>query len=423
MPDKFRQLRSNLKSTFFTRPLPPKAIASLVASLILIILIIIGIIIFLDVQETRRLDATSVVVKPDTNISYGEPAKVSDFLAQLNGTLVTDTEINTTQLGPQTVSFEYINAQNRQRPASLTVTVVDTTAPQIFGSTSYTVPINYSGDLTNLMLSGDGLDPEPSREITGNYDLTQAGSYPLTYAITDASGNRTTKSFTLHVTDPPASPTPPYASPKLPLANVIRDYKTAQTKIGIDVSGWQGKIDWTAVKAAGVEFAFIRLGYQTEFGGEYHLDRYFHANIQAANTLQLPVGVYFYSYADSHSTVDAQVAWIKDQIKDYYVELGVAFDWENWREFNQANLSFRSLNQLATQFITSFESAGYRSLLYSSKNYLDLIWEPNNHPVWLAQYYHQPTYAGDFQIWQMSDSGQVPGINGNVDLDIMYDTK
>lgn len=399
-----------------------KFTVTIVATILLLALITIDTVIIIDARETRRLDAISVSIKPDTTIGFAEDVKVSDFLEHLDGTLVEDFTINTEQLGQQTINFEYINIKNRKRPASFTINVIDDVAPQIFGIAAYTVPVNYEGELTDLMLSGDNLDDHPERKVTGDYDLGQPGTYQLDYIIADASGNQSIKPFALHVVKPaPSSSEPePYVSPKLPIADVIKDYKTSHTKIGIDVSGWQGKIDWAKVKSSGVEFAFLRLGYQTDFGDEYHTDKYFHDNIKAANALDIPVGIYFYSYADSLEEAERQAHWIKDQIKDYRVELGIAFDWENWHDFNKAGVSFRGLNQIANHFLDILSASGYQGFLYGSKNYLDLIWRPDKYPVWLAQYYHRPTYDGDFQIWQMSDSGRVPGIDGDVDLDIMY---
>lgn len=398
----------------------PRLLLTIFAAILLLATIIIDIAIIIDAKETRHFDAVSVTIKPDTSISFSENAKVSDFLEHLDGTIVDDYTINTNSLGEQTVNFEYINIKNRKRPASFTINVVDTVAPQIFGGSAYTVPINYGGDLTDLMLSGDDLDDHPERKIEGTYDLAQIGNYQLQYIITDASGNQTIRPFTLSVVKPTNETSDPYISPKLPITDVIKEYKTSKTKVGIDVSGWQGKIDWEKVKNSGIEFAFLRLGYQTDFDDEYHTDKYFHDNIQAANRLDIPVGIYFYSYASTLTEAEHQANWIKDQIKGYKVELGVAFDWENWHDFNQAGVSFRGINQIANHFLDTLNGNGYSGLLYGSKNYLDLIWQPEKYPVWLAQYYHKPTYNGNFQIWQMSDSGQVPGIDGNVDIDIMY---
>ncbi len=83
-------------------------------------------------------------------------------------------------------------------------------------------------------------------------------------------------------------------------------------------------------------------------------------------------------------------------------------------------MSFRTLNQVANAYLDTVSTAGYHGSLYGSKNYMTNIWKPEKYPVWLAQYYDFVTYEGDYWIWQMSSSGRVPGINGDVDLDIMY---
>lgn len=400
-------------------------IISVLLFIVIAILILIGFIAH-DIAENRRLDATSVILKPDDQLvaSFGSEVHLSDFIEHLEGSIVDDFIIPTDALGEYEVSFEYINVKNRRRPAHFTIQIIDNTPPSIYGSSAYTIPVNYAEDLTDLMLSGDDLDDHPTRKIIGNYDLSRAGDYNVTYRITDASGNSTDQDFTLHVINPTnstASPTTTHRD-KLPISTIIRDHKTPQTKIGIDVSAWQGEIDWSAVKSAGVEFAFIRLGYQNGYGGEYILDRYFEDNITGATAAGLPVGVYFYSYADSIDEATSQARWIIDQVQNYPIELGIAFDWEDWSNFNQVGMSFHTINQVASTYLDEVSVSGFQPLLYGSKNYLDRIWQPSatKYPVWLAQYYDHPTYTGNFYIWQMSDTGRVPGINGDVDLDIMY---
>ena len=407
----------------------PVIIASIMTVVVLIS--VIAIIFIHEHLENQRLDAESVLLKSDLTVEFGSQVKVSDCLASLHGELVDDFTINTEQLGEQTISFEYINAKNRKRPYELTINVVDTVKPEIFGSSgTYTLYTGYQGELTDLMLSVDNIDDRPTREIRGKYDLNKPGAYDVEYVITDASGNEAKKAFTLNIIDPPADSgeeDSPARTELTPISRIIRLNKTDQTKIGIDVSQWQGKIDWQKVKAAGVEFAMIRIGYQYGFGGEYVLDPYFEANLAGAKANDLPVGVYFYSYAKTPDEAKSQVEWIVEKLGNVDLELGIAFDWENWASFNSANMSLYTINKTAEAFLSATKDADYKPLLYSSKNYLDLIWRPkdfaskfDNFDVWLAQYYDYPTYTGDFQIWQMTDSGSVPGISGAVDIDIMY---
>ncbi len=372
--------------------------------------------------ENYHLDRESVVLESNLIAKFGDHLTANDFITSLTGDLLNNPEINTQELGKQTVTIEYLNRKHHKRQYQFEITVTDQTAPRIYGQDFYSVPVNYAGDLTNLMLSGDDLDDQPKREIIGSYNLETPGKYALEYRISDASGNQTSKNFTLQVYSPQPQDgsTSSNSLPKLPLANVIKQHKTSNTKIGIDVSSWQGEIDWPTVHAAGVEFAFIRLGYQAGYDGEYVVDKYFKQNIEAALAERLPVGIYFYSYATSPTEATKQANWIKEQISGYKIELGIAFDWEDWSNFNQTNMSFRTINQTANAFLDTLANDGYRGLLYGSKVYLERIWEPERYPVWLAQYYERATYSGEYQIWQLSNTGRVPGIAGDVDLDILY---
>lgn len=400
----------------------PRVLVPCIIVTVVLLSTIIGMGIYWDIKENERIDAEAITWVDKLEVEFGKEAKLSDFLANLNGELVDDVKIKTDVLGAQEVSFEYINIKTKKRRRSVTIQIVDKTKPKIYGGNNYTVNVGYAGDLTNLMMSGDDLDDHPRREIVGEYDTDTAGSYALEYVIMDASGNVARQPFTLNVVepDPDTKPTT-YTPEKLPLAEVISKHKTVKTKIGIDVSAWQGnEINWQKVKAAGVEFAFIRLGYQVEYGGEYYLDKYFERNFHEATAAGLPVGVYFYSLANSPSEAERQARWIIEQLGGRPVELGIAFDWENWNDFNGAGMSFYTINKTAETFLDTVKAAAYEGLLYSSKNYLERIWQPLPYEIWLAQYYDKVTYTGSYKFWQMSNSGQVPGIYGDVDLNIMY---
>ncbi len=392
--------------------------------LLAILLATVGYIIY-DAAEMRRLDAESVQLVEELTVGYGAEVRVSDFLAMLDGELVEDAAVATDELGEKEVVFEYINIRNRKRPYHFTVKVVDQTAPVIYGLPSYTVERGYAGELTDLMLSGDDLDDRPVRKIAGEYDLDKVGAYEVEYVVRDASDNETRQKFVLNVAEPVngtggAATAITNTRPKYTFEEAKRDHKTAETKLGIDVSSWQGGIDWAKVKKAGAEFAFIRLGYQVGYDGEYVVDKFFKANIEGALEQGLPVGVYFYSYAKREDEAREQAQWIQEQIQGYKIELGVAFDWENWKDFNQAGMSFRTINRVARAFVDELGNTGYKGLLYGSKNYLEKIWQPEGMTVWLAQYYDRVTYEGDYEFWQATDTGRIEGIQGDVDIDVWY---
>ena len=396
----------------------------LILIILLIILVILSTCIFVwsyfELQENKRLDAESVTLKENRTIEFGKKAKVSDFIANLNGTLINDYKINTEVLGDIQVSLDYINIKNKKRTYKFTITTIDTTDPQIFSGSSYTVEIGYSKDLTQVLTSGDDIDDNPIRKIEGEYNFDVAGDYNLTYIVTDSSGNETRKNFVLHVKEPSDAPiTTPIVEP-IYLDDIIQEHKNEKTKIGIDVSKWQGEINWEEVKNSGVEFAIIRVGYQTDYDGEYMVDPYFIANIQGAKSVGLPVGIYFYSYAKTVEQAEEQAEWVKEQLKDYKINLPIAFDWESWNSFNKTGMSFYKINKVANTFLDTLEKSGYEGMLYGSKNYLEEIWYPTKHEIWLAHYTSKTTYEGEYSIWQRCDTGRVNGINTNVDINIMY---
>ena len=206
----------------------------------------------------------------------------------------------------------------------------------------------------------------------------------------------------------------------LDFEEIKQNYKTASSKIGLDVSKWQGDIDFTKLKEAGVEFVMIRVGRTKGRKGKYLIDEKFVQNIKGANKAKIPVGVYFYSYASSSKEAIADAKWVLKQIKKYQVDLPIAFDWEEWSSFNEYNLSFFGLTSMAEDFIKTVEKAGYQGMLYSSKTYLENIWLETNSIIWLAHYTSKTDYAKDFKMWQVCSNGKVEGINGAVDVDIMY---
>ncbi len=393
----------------------------IIISMIVITISILGFVIwfYIDTKENKKVDAEAITLKENLTLEFGQEAKVSDFIANINGSIVNDHAINTEKLGDIQVSFDYINIKNKRRTSGFTIKITDKNAPQIFIGNSFTVNVGYNKNLADVLFSGDDIDNNPKREILGQYDLNVVGDYDLTYVVTDSSGNQSKKQFTLHVKEEGNKTT---SVPKEPLylSDVLNKYKTENTKIGIDVSKWQQEIDWQAVKNAGVEFVMIRMGYQTDYDGECVLDPYFISNIEGAKSAGLPVGVYFYSYAKNVNQVVLQAEWVKENLKNYKLDLPVAFDWESWNSFNTAGMSFYTINKVANTFLDNLEKSGYKGMLYSSKTYLEKIWYPTKYDTWLAQYNNEPTYTGKYSMWQMSNTGKVDGIKGDVDIDIMY---
>lgn len=194
---------------------------------------------------------------------------------------------------------------------------------------------------------------------------------------------------------------------------------------GIDVSEWQGVIDWDKVKASGCKYAFIRAGY-----GQGTLDKQYKRNIAECNRVGIPAGVYWFSYAYTVEMAKKEAAYCLAAIKDYRIELPVVFDFEN-DTVDKAKLKGVTITkQLATQMLTAFlediEKAGYFAMMYSNPNYLSTMLDaalPQRFGLWLAAY---PDKADlnrpprDCLIWQYSSKGKIVGIAGNVDTNCMY---
>ena len=272
-------------------------------------------------------------------------------------------------------------------------------------------------------MCADDYDDNVKCSILGKYNLKKVGTYNLKITATDFSKNNTTKEFTLNVVAKESNTQNQTDNTSFVDYNdVYKKYKTNKTEIGIDISKWQKKIDFNKLKASGVEFVILKIGGQKELNGKTIMDPKFKKNIEAATKANLKIGLYFYSYAKSPQEAKNQARFIIKEIRksNYKIDLPIAFDWENWLEYNKFNISFNSLNNIAKSFIKEINSSGYQATLYSSEYYLDTIWFAEDYDnIWVANYgnlTHKPKY----KLWQMCSDGKVDGINNYVDIDILY---
>lgn len=186
---------------------------------------------------------------------------------------------------------------------------------------------------------------------------------------------------------------------------------------GIDVSKWQGNIDFNKVKASGIDFVIIRAGYGREVTQK---DNYFEQNYKKAKAAGLNVGAYWYSYATSTDNAKKEASACLKVIAGKQFEYPIYFDLEEQSQFAKG-ASFCS--ELVKTFCNALENAGYYTGLYCSASpltnyiYTDVA---ERYAVWVAQYNNKCTYSRSYGVWQNSDSGKINGINGNVDTDISY---
>lgn len=196
-------------------------------------------------------------------------------------------------------------------------------------------------------------------------------------------------------------------------------------KRGIDVSEHQGNIDWAQVKAAGVEFAYIRLGYRTYDLGNLKEDSCFEYNIQEALANGLEVGVYFFSQASNVDEAIEEASFVVERINNYEIALPVAFDMEEVSGANDrvSHLSVPEVTEISDAFCTIIENYGYDSIIYTNPYWAEYKLDLSKlltRKLWLAHYTGDTLFPYRVEIWQYSESGTVDGIGENVDLNIMY---
>lgn len=198
------------------------------------------------------------------------------------------------------------------------------------------------------------------------------------------------------------------------------------SRLGVDVSHHQGKIDWEKVKEDGYEFAIIRIGYRgygTE--GTLNLDNRFHENIKDAQRAGLDVGVYFFAQAINEEEALEEAEFVLKHLKGYELDLPVAYDPESilYDEARTDDVTGEQFTKNAKVFCKRIRKAGYEPMIYSN-----MLWEAyeldlkklSDYPIWYADYEPLPQTPYDFVMWQYTSRGTVDGIDGSVDLNIQF---
>lgn len=199
-------------------------------------------------------------------------------------------------------------------------------------------------------------------------------------------------------------------------------------KNGVDVSKWQGNIDWNAVKSSGIEYALIRVGYRGMDQGTLAEDPYYKQNIEQATAAGIKVGVYIFSQAINVAEAEQEADYIVSRIRNYNITMPVVIDYEFGNGMTgrlaNANLSKQAGTDVCNAFCARVESQGYTGMVYANKNmltnYVDGSQIANQYLIWLAQYNTHVTYSGNYNFWQYCSDGAVSGIQGNVDMNYWY---
>ena len=194
---------------------------------------------------------------------------------------------------------------------------------------------------------------------------------------------------------------------------------------GVDVSGFQGDIDWERVKADGIDFAIIRVGGRFMQSGGIYDDSYFERNVEGALAAGLQVGVYFFSQAISAEEGLEEAEYILARLGDYPITMPVAMDWEHLDGSNSRvyGVEPAQITAAVRAFCDRIREAGHRPMVYMNSycGYIKMdLRELTDVEFWFAQYTPIPVFRYHFDMWQYTDQGRVDGISGNVDRNLYF---
>lgn len=197
-------------------------------------------------------------------------------------------------------------------------------------------------------------------------------------------------------------------------------------RMGVDVSQWQGNIDWESAKAAGIEFAMLRAGF-----GQNSVDPQFKRNITECNRLGIPCGVYWFSYAYTADMAKREAQCVLKTVEPYRLEYPIAFDFEgdsaDYALKKGVTVTRTLVSAFARAFCGEIAAGKYSPMVYTNPDYLSRYYDaeiPKEFDIWLAQWPTKPDLASKPAqaggIWQYTSSGSVDGITGRVDRNVSY---
>lgn len=209
--------------------------------------------------------------------------------------------------------------------------------------------------------------------------------------------------------------------------NGVITYEGGDSYLGINVNYKMGEIDWNQVAASGVDYAMIRVGFRGKDNGRISLDKNFETNIKGALEAGLPVGVYFFSKAVTDAEAEEEATFLLEQIKGYNITYPVAFYWKYGTKDDgskdEEDRSIRCNGQQVMGFINTFckkvKAAGFTASYYCDKSmgYESLDLEAlRDYDMWYAEYRAVPSFFYNYQMWQYTTEGTIPGIEKQVPI-------
>lgn len=197
-----------------------------------------------------------------------------------------------------------------------------------------------------------------------------------------------------------------------------------ESYVGVDVSAFQHDIDWNQVKASGVDFAMLRLGYRG-WGAKGTLveDEYIQQNLAGTAAAGIPIGAYFFSQATTLDEVHEEIEFMLEILGDYQLDYPIVLDWEvaNPTEGRVRNVTRRELTDMLRYFCDEMNARGFDPMVYfnwTQASRMIYLSELEDYPFWLALYQDRMTFPFRVEMWQYTSEGKVPGIEGDVDINV-----
>ena len=338
-------------------------------------------------------------------------------------TTTTTIPITTTMTTTTTIPTTATITTTTTLPTTTTTTTLPTTTSTTTTAAKATTVQSGTTTATGKTTTQSGTTTATGKTTAQSGTTTATGKTTAQSGTTTATGKITTKASTTTVTTKATTTTAKTTAKPTATTTVI----TYATKPGIgagaifegvDVSVYQGNIDWNKAKADGIEFAIMRAGY-----GKYvsQKDKYFDQNMKNAKAAGLPCGVYWFSYALTPEDAIKEADACYEVIKNYKLEYPVSFDMETE---SQMKLPKETVAQIIEAFCGRMESYGYYTTLYTYASFLNYKVEDrifDKYDIWVAHYNtSKPAFNRNYGLWQYSCTGSVQGITGNVDRDYVY---
>lgn len=401
--------------------------------LMLVIIIILGIFakVFIFYDKYKIPKGVEIATE-DREIQVYDKTNLYDLIKSSNVDILTeDTELNYKTVGEHKYTIEY-KYKIKKYLYDIQYSVVDNVDPIFINVPSKkTFYINEADEesLTKKVSYADNYDEKPKLEIDGEVKFNEIGKYKIKYIIKDQSGNEAVKDTVIEIKERPQEKLTEDREEEeeleedfISIEEQIENHKTSNTMIGIDISKWQGEVDFEKVKSAGVEFVILRMGVMKDKDTPLVLDSTFEKNYENAKKAGLKVGIYVYSESNTIEKAVENAEFVIENLKGDKLDFPICFDWECWAYFNDLEINLYRLNEMYDAFSNKLKDAGYDTMLYASENYLNNTWlDLKDYTIWAAKYStKKPSISRDYILWQNTDKGRVDGIEGNVDFDVYY---